>query len=155
MLKNIPKTTILKVNSPRVVHETIDGETIIMDMKTGHYYSLEWPGTFIWEYLAEGAQPLSLFEKFLEKGLSKKEKFSEVESFIKHLMDENLLSEIQENEVEINEVSGTLNNNIEKLVQNFKAPVVNKYTDMQEMLLLDPIHDVDEKGWPEPKVNKE
>jgi hypothetical protein len=25
---------------------------------------------------------------------------------------------------------------------------LHKYTDMEELLLLDPIHDVDETGWP-------
>jgi hypothetical protein len=28
------------------------------------------------------------------------------------------------------------------------VPVLNKYTDMQDLLLLDPIHEVDERGWP-------
>ena len=30
----------------------------------------------------------------------------------------------------------------------FLAPVLDKFTDMEAMLLLDPVHDVDEKGWP-------
>jgi hypothetical protein len=30
----------------------------------------------------------------------------------------------------------------------FNAPVLNKYTDMQDLLLLDPIHEVDATGWP-------
>jgi hypothetical protein len=30
----------------------------------------------------------------------------------------------------------------------FIAPVLAVYTDMQDLLLLDPIHDVDEIGWP-------
>jgi hypothetical protein len=38
----------------------------------------------------------------------------------------------------------------------FEPPTLAVYTDMQELLLLDPIHDVDETGWPqrqdEPKV---
>jgi hypothetical protein len=28
--------------------------------------------------------------------------------------------------------------------------LLNKYSDMQELLLLDPIHDVDDAGWPKP-----
>ena len=32
----------------------------------------------------------------------------------------------------------------------FEAPVLYTYTDMAELLLLDPIHDVDETGWPKP-----
>lgn len=34
----------------------------------------------------------------------------------------------------------------------FTPPVLNKFTDMQELLLLDPIHDVDETGWPKRKA---
>jgi hypothetical protein len=32
----------------------------------------------------------------------------------------------------------------------FNPPSLNKYSDMQELLLLDPIHDVDDAGWPKP-----
>ena len=35
----------------------------------------------------------------------------------------------------------------------FQAPSLQKYTDMEEMLALDPIHEVDEEmGWPSAKV---
>ena len=30
----------------------------------------------------------------------------------------------------------------------FVPPSLHKYVDMQELLLLDPIHEVDETGWP-------
>ena len=30
----------------------------------------------------------------------------------------------------------------------FEKPVIEKFSDMQEMLLLDPIHEVSEMGWP-------
>ena len=30
----------------------------------------------------------------------------------------------------------------------FVAPELKRYADMQDLLLLDPVHDVDEKGWP-------
>ena len=33
----------------------------------------------------------------------------------------------------------------------FEPPTLSKYKDMQDMLLLDPVHDVEEAGWPEPK----
>ena len=38
---------------------------------------------------------------------------------------------------------------IERL--SFEAPILHKYTDMQDLLLLDPIHEVDEAGWPSVK----
>ena len=30
----------------------------------------------------------------------------------------------------------------------FRAPQIRAYTDMQDLLMIDPIHDVDETGWP-------
>lgn len=33
---------------------------------------------------------------------------------------------------------------------HFEEPIFHKYTDMEDLLLLDPIHDVDETGWPKP-----
>jgi hypothetical protein len=32
----------------------------------------------------------------------------------------------------------------------FHAPVLQVYSDMQDLLLLDPIHEVDATGWPMP-----
>jgi hypothetical protein len=32
--------------------------------------------------------------------------------------------------------------------------VLQKYTDMADLLLLDPIHEVDEQGWPQPAPRK-
>jgi hypothetical protein len=30
----------------------------------------------------------------------------------------------------------------------FVTPCLQKYTDMEELLLIDPIHEIDEVGWP-------
>lgn len=34
----------------------------------------------------------------------------------------------------------------------FVRPILQKYTDMADLLLLDPIHEVDEQGWPHPRA---
>jgi hypothetical protein len=31
----------------------------------------------------------------------------------------------------------------------FQPPTLESYNDMQDLLLLDPIHDVDDMGWPQ------
>jgi hypothetical protein len=41
------------------------------------------------------------------------------------------------------------NSEPEKL--KFEPPILEKYVDMQDLLLLDPIHEVDERGWPNVK----
>src|SRR3954451_15798280 len=44
-----------RVNTPKVVHETIDGEVIIIHLDTGCYYSLDGVGAVIWDWLDHGA----------------------------------------------------------------------------------------------------
>jgi hypothetical protein len=39
-----------------------------------------------------------------------------------------------------------LNSNRQKL--DFTSPELDVYSDMQEILLLDPVHDVNKEGWP-------
>jgi len=34
----------------------------------------------------------------------------------------------------------------------FVAPVLERYEDMQDFLLVDPIHEVDDSGWPNKKT---
>jgi hypothetical protein len=32
----------------------------------------------------------------------------------------------------------------------FEPPLLEKFTDMEDLLLLDPVHEVDGRGWPHP-----
>jgi hypothetical protein len=34
--------------------------------------------------------------------------------------------------------------------RQFVPPVLERYDDMEDLLLLDPVHDVDAQGWPQP-----
>src|SRR5437764_230022 len=59
-------TTRFRVNSPNVIHETIEGEVILIDLKTGTYYSLREAGAAIWEAIDRGAG-LDAIEDALER----------------------------------------------------------------------------------------
>ena len=42
------------VLSDQVVHETIDGETVVINLATGNYYSIEGSGADLWSRLLAG-----------------------------------------------------------------------------------------------------
>jgi len=44
----------LKVNAPSVVAEVIDGEAVIMDLASGHYFSTQHVGCDIWRGIELG-----------------------------------------------------------------------------------------------------
>lgn len=145
----------VQVNEPHIVHETIDGETILMDLRSGNYFSIEKSGAVIWEILHQRGDVDDLLKKseeFSGPGQSKQIK-TDIQNFVKKLLEESLLREAERTETP--ELTEELLNSLKEAISTMETLEVNKYSDMQEMLLLDPIHDVDEKGWPEPKKNND
>lgn len=135
---------VLGVNRTRVVHETIDGETILIHLETGTYYSLDGAGSEAWALLAPGATRESLVaagrERYLGNPLA-------VEMGLSGLVDELLREELL---VEVEPPAGEATPGRLPAGQvPFVVPVLQIYTDMQEFMLVDPLHDVDEgAGWP-------
>ena len=50
----MPHNSRYTLANPNVVHETIDGETVILKLDTGVYYSLNEFGAFVWSLLGRG-----------------------------------------------------------------------------------------------------
>ncbi len=142
----------VKINTPNVVHETIDGEAILLNLRTGDYYSIDDIGALVWDYIEKTGNWQTAIELLGSTNNNQKELIGKsVQDFVSKLIKEELL--IQDTETTKIHENGLaeLEDLLKKAASDFKPPVVNKYSDMQDLLLLDPIHDVDEKGWPEPK----
>ncbi len=43
-----------RVKAPSVVSETIDGEVVIMNLKSGNYYSIQNTGAELWDWIEQG-----------------------------------------------------------------------------------------------------
>ncbi len=146
----------LRSNSPNVVQDTIDGEVVIVNLKTGSYYSLDKVGVDVWGLLESGHNVGDVVNGIADRYEGTR---TEIERAVIQLA-----TELQNEELMV-AVSGDYTGVPEKgaqIVQSaphtqklqFVAPTLQKYTDMQDLLLLDPIHDVDEKGWPIIRTDK-
>jgi hypothetical protein len=139
-----------RVNTPRVVHETIDDEVVIIDFDSGSYYSLDKVGTDIWGLIEGGATVSEIVEGVTRRYEGKSAHIEEaIDQLIAELQQENL---IVPDDVKKSDSTKAPNTRVEIYPEakspDFEAPSLQKYTDMQDLLLLDPIHEVDETGWP-------
>lgn len=146
-----------KIDSPRVVYESFENEVVIIHFESGNYYSLEKAGADIWNFIDKGA-PADEIVKAM--ALRYEAPLDEIEDAVSNLMtelqEEGLIipAEIEEiRDVQEQEVSPETSPETERL--SFESPMLQRYTDMREMLLLDPIHEVDEAGWPTAKPDGE
>jgi Coenzyme PQQ synthesis protein D (PqqD) len=134
-----------RVNSPKVVHETIDGEVVIIHLDTGCYYSLDGVGAIIWNWLDNG---VSLGEAAKRLGQSYPNNDSQVPDTVTRLAAELQTEALIVPRDEQSSAPANPPEPVSPLPVAFQIPVLHKHTDMQDLLLLDPIHEVDETGWP-------
>lgn len=136
-----------RVNTPTVTHEIIDGEAVIINLDSGNYYSLVEEGSFIWSLVEKGASANELQNAIRQSYQGDAQEIDRgVQELLGQLQQENLIVPVEGVDAAL-EVAPA-NDNHEKPL--FSPPSLNKYSDMQELLLLDPIHDVDDAGWPKP-----
>ena len=138
-----------KVNTPTVTHETIEGEAVIINLDSGNYYSLVDAGSLIWALVDRGASASEVHELLQQSYQGDATDIDRgVQELLAQLQQENLIVSVDE--AAAADLAGVLPSTNGHEKPSFNAPSLNKFSDMQELLLLDPIHDVDEAGWPKP-----
>lgn len=142
-----------RVNQPFVASELIDGEAVIMNLNTGNYYSARQVGGHLWAWIGQGIDQEALVSRLAAIYTGDAEKMSRaVDSFIGQLLEQELIVETSAQPSEVPPSSITAVPASERLP--FKAPVLEVFADMRDLLLLDPIHDVAEVGWPTAKPTR-
>ena len=136
-----------KINSPDVINETIEGESVIINLNSGFYYSLDHVGAEIWESLVQQLSVEAITANLIHRYEASADEIKKaVSELINQLSEEELIVPMPEQELIRTGVSNAAEQSSEP--EPFKKPVLNKFGDMQDLLLLDPIHEVDEAGWP-------
>jgi hypothetical protein len=128
---------LFQIAKDQVSHDLLDGEIIAIHFETGTYYSMQGTAAEIWLKLADPISPESLASHFVQidqKGLD------HLHSFLDSLKQEGLITCSDGSDVKISRGAD---------MGVFSEPTFEKYTDMQALLLADPIHDVElQAGWP-------
>ena len=164
--------TVFQPNKPNVVHEVIDGEAVLVNLKNGTYYSTDKVGADVWTLMEKGAPASQIIEDIQARYVGDKDTITQsVMQLLIQLQKENLIvstgllqSSMEQNdshaEMPKAESEGTkflfeeprLEKGFDINKIPFEEPKLEKYSDMEDLLLLDPIHDVEEEGWPKANV---
>ena len=141
----------LRVNAPEVIHETIDGEVIIINLASGNYYSVKGSGAGVWDVIQQSSATAAEIVAGVASrfGHPATEVEAPVLRFLDHLREEGLVVDgdaVGESSALALVVASA---NGSAPGEAFEAPVLEKYTDMQDLVLLDPVHEVGATGWPE------
>jgi coenzyme PQQ synthesis protein D (PqqD) len=129
---------MLKINRKAVIDEVWKDEVVILNLTKGVYYSLTKSGVEIWALLNKGSSKEQIVETLKSRYTGEIEK--SVEDLLKEMRDEEMIVEVggdaEPLPLEITEK------------RPFEPPLFQVFNDMEDLLLLDPIHETDEQGWP-------
>lgn len=122
----------IKLASPSVISDDLTGEAIVMNLETGLYYLFNKSATEIWRVV---------FEQTVDAESLLNAVGSENKDFVQLLIDEELLAVSSDTGAEAINVNS---------ISLSGAPSFQKFSDMHDLLLLDPVHDVglNDQGWP-------
>jgi len=140
-----PTTTKgFRVDSGHVVGDVFeDGEAAVIDLRNGVYFSLNSTGALLWPLLVEGTTVDALVARVLSSTDQVSSVVPAIESFVAALVAAQLIEEVDDVD------AGMVERVAPAGQQPFVAPELERFDDLQDLLLLDPIHDVSDRGWPE------
>lgn len=139
-----------EINAPSVVAEVIDGEAVIMNLESGHYFSARGSGALVWEWLEQGHSTETVAAVLSERhAASAAEVREQVTKFVDELVANQLVREAPASAAPLDAVLDAAG-----APEEWSPPTLSTYTDMEDLLLLDPIHDVGAAGWPMPKTDE-
>jgi hypothetical protein len=127
-----------------IAHERVEDEVIVINLRTGAYFSLVGSAADAWDLLHIGV-PLDAVADAVARryGVAAAAARADLDPFVASLVEEDLLAatELPSDEAPADDGSASPS-------RTYHPPMLEKYDDMEELLLLDPIHEVDESGWP-------
>jgi len=141
-----------RINSPSVIYERFGDEVVAIHLDTGVYHSLIGVASDAFVLLSEEATEAELASALAARyAATPQEIETALGPFLEQLRQENLVVP-----VEARKARGPLRIEGEGMGLPFVAPRLHAFNDLEGLLLLDPIHEVGDEGWPhasEPRTN--
>lgn len=133
------------MNAPKVAAELIDDETIVINFETGAYHSLRGVASHAWSILAT-----TVTLETLVAGISAY--YDGDEDHIRDAL-QNFVDELAAAGLVVMDAAEPASQPVQLPASpngrpRFQPPVMETFADMQDYLLMDPIHEVDSTGWP-------
>jgi Coenzyme PQQ synthesis protein D (PqqD) len=131
-----------------VIDETFDGEAVVVHLGTGRYYALNAAATEVWELVRDG-RTSSQLRDLVSAGRDDEAAARAVE-FLQTLLDERLLVSENGASAPLSRNGGPPRAPDPRTEAWAEPPALQAFEDLEDLLLVDPIHDVTlgPDGWP-------
>lgn len=131
-----------ELNNPPVIAETLEGEIVAIDLDAGNYYSVRGIAAAIWSALSAGMTPEAIAGT-AANGEARADLLPMLLAFVDRLMADGLMR--------LRTSAPAAAAQAMPAAWTAGDLTYETYTDMQNLLGLDPVHEADDQlGWPAP-----
>jgi hypothetical protein len=140
----IEGTTALRVCERDVTYERLDGEVIAVNLLSGRYYSMSGSAADSWTAVITTENLIAAANK-LQNAYENAQDISEsLSAFIAACVAAGLLEEVSE--TDSRSIAEQLPDDFDR--GGWAPPLLEEYEDLQDLILVDPVHDTSALGWP-------
>jgi len=134
---------VWRSRSEHVMAEVLDGEAVIIDMASGRYHAASGVAGTIWEAVAAGRSLDGVMAdvRRFHSGVPE-DAADQVTRFLDSLAAAGLAVVVEADD------APPARDDADPRVTPWRPPVLESHDDLQDLLLLDPVHEVTEAGWP-------
>ena len=130
-----------KLNEEKMFFDVADGQAVVINIVTGMYYGTNALGSVVLERLVKGNAPDEIEKAIKNLDNCPADIHNRLAAFIDKLIDAEIL-------VTGETIPGGSELIDQSVVEDFEL-TLDEFAEVQDLLLADPIHDVDvEQGWP-------
>jgi hypothetical protein len=138
-----------RCNDPDVIYEIYDDEVVVLNFSNGNYYSLKNSAKSVWILIVRGVSLSEIQKHFTGNSNSHKAEIEKnISDFFVSLIEEELIVESDSKTLKKFDTGQKTDVMLDVNAKDFPHPILEKFNEMQELLLLDPIHEVSNMGWP-------
>jgi hypothetical protein len=120
---------------PEIVFEQFEGDLVVLDLRSGRYFGFNAVGAATWAALMGGARASDIVAAGLDERL--------LTDFLNTVLREGIAIRTEGPGAPVSETFSAL------LRTNSEAPGIEAFDDLADLMMADPIHDVDaDMGWP-------
>ena len=129
------------IASDDIVSEDFGSEAVVLDLRCGRYFSMNEPGSAIWKAIAAGVSVEAMCTSVVGASTVTAES---IRTFVDQLIGHGCLAATDgAPSTDLSEATR------ETLLRSTELPAVEVFDDLADLILADPIHDVEEsQGWP-------
>lgn len=126
-----------------IISDVFGEEAVLVNLESGVYYSLRGSAAQIWiRLVSQYSKPEIITELLNIYQVAEQDLVVDINQFINQLIELKIIK------ITSDSTSKPIEFKVNTTLLEYTSPVLETFSDMQEILLLDPVHDVDKAGWP-------